>query len=53
VQRLWPAPLFGKIIKVKGLLALALILAAILMLAVLGSVRLPLVASPILADATV
>jgi hypothetical protein len=31
----------------------ALILAAILMLAVLGSVRPPLVASPILAEATV
>jgi len=38
---------------VKSLLAVALILAAILMLAVLGSIRLPLVVSPILADATV
>jgi len=38
---------------VKSLLALALILAAILMLAVLGSIRLPLSASPIFADATV
>jgi len=44
---------FWKDHQVKSLLALALILAAILMLAVLGSIRLPLVASPILADATV
>jgi hypothetical protein len=38
---------------VKAIFGLALILAAILMLAVLGSIRLPLVASPMLAVATV
>jgi hypothetical protein len=39
--------------QVKTIFSLALILAAILLLAVLGSVRPPLVASPILAGATV